>query len=131
MLPNETVVGGISMPIASSLGLARRVKPLTSKEGNLILERDQYRCQYCGLDGTSSFENYLVMTVDFVHPRIRKGAKNPDNLVCACRPCNTIKGHRVLGSLEQAKAFVLQKRAELRAKWEAEMGKPRSRSATP
>ena len=117
------------MPIASSLGLSRRVKPLTSEEGNRILQRDQYRCRYCGLDGMSSFENYLIMTVDFVHPRIRKGAKSPDNLVCACRPCNTIKGHRVLGNFEQAKAYVLQKRAELRAEWEAEMKKAQSRSA--
>jgi 5-methylcytosine-specific restriction endonuclease McrA len=117
------------MPIARSLGLNPLAKPLTSEEGNRVLERDQYRCQYCGLDGMSVFENYLIMTVDFVHPRIRKGAKNPDNLVCACRPCNTIKGHRVFANLEEAKAFVLKKREELRARWEAQMNKPKSRTA--
>ena len=52
------------MPNTSLLGLTRLAKPLTSEEGRRILERDQYRCQYCGLDGMSSFENSLIMTVD-------------------------------------------------------------------
>ena len=46
-------------------------------EGLKILERDDHRCQYCGLDGRASFENALVMRVDFVHPRVRKGKKDP------------------------------------------------------
>jgi len=33
-----------------------------------LLERDHFRCQYCGLDGMASFENALVMGVDFVVP---------------------------------------------------------------
>ena len=83
------------MPIKNLLGLTRLAKPLTSEEGRRILERDQYRCQYCGLDAMSSFENSLIMTVDFLQPRAQKGKKTPDNLVTACRPCNVIKGHRV------------------------------------
>ena len=77
------------MPIRKLFGLTGLAKPLTSDEGRRILERDQYRCQYCGLDGLSSFENSLVMTVDFIHPRARKGKKDPSNLVTACRPCNS------------------------------------------
>ena len=56
------------MPIQGLLGLTRLAKPLTSEEGHRILERDRYRCQYCGLDGMSCFENSLVMTVDFIIP---------------------------------------------------------------
>ena len=41
-------------------------KPVTLQEGIKILERDGYRCRYCGLDGNASFENALVMSVDFV-----------------------------------------------------------------
>ncbi len=37
------------------------VKPVTREEGLRILERDHFRCQYCGLDGTVSFENALAM----------------------------------------------------------------------
>src|SRR5215472_12421928 len=105
------------MPISKLLGLTGSAKPLTMEEGHRILERDQYRCQYCGLDGMSSFENSLIMTVDFVHPRARKGKKTPANLVTACRPCNVIKGRRVFASLAEAKAYVLQRRAELQKEW--------------
>ena len=64
------------MPITNLLGLTRLAKPLTSEEGRRILERDQYRCQYCGLDAMSSFENSLIMTVDFLQPRAHKGKED-------------------------------------------------------
>jgi 5-methylcytosine-specific restriction endonuclease McrA len=108
------------MPI-NVLGLTRVARPLTSEEGRRILERDQYRCQYCGLDGMASFENSLILTVDFVQPRARKGKKTAENLVTACRPCNVIKGLRTFPNLEQAKAYVLQRRAELQQEWETKM----------
>jgi 5-methylcytosine-specific restriction endonuclease McrA len=117
------------MPIGKLLGLTSLAKPLTSEEGRRILERDQYRCQYCGLDGTSNFENSLVMTVDFVHPRAQKGKKTPANLVVACRPCNVIKGHRVFANFEEAKAYVLKRREELHKEWEALTARLQRRSA--
>src|SRR6266404_5749699 len=61
-------------------------KPTTLKESLAILERDDYRCVYCGLDGRASFENALVMRVDFVVPRAKKGKKDPNNLVACCGP---------------------------------------------
>jgi hypothetical protein len=85
------------------LGLSRLAKPLTGEEGLKILERDRYRCQYCGLDGLTSFENSLIMSVDFIQPRARKGKKEAGNLVTACRPCNRIKGSRVFANFEAAK----------------------------
>ena len=117
------------MPIAKLFGLTGLAKPLTSEEGRRVLERDLYRCQYCGLDGASSFENSLIMTVDFVHPRAHKGMKHAENLVTACRPCNVIKGRRVFRDLEHAKAYVLQRRDELRQDWEARTARQRGRSA--
>src|SRR5579862_8892716 len=107
------------MPIKNLFGLTSLAKPLSSEEGRRILERDHYRCQYCGLDGMSSFENSLVMTVDFIHPRAQKGKKDPTNLVTACRPCNVIKGHRLFRDLEHAKTYVLGKREQLRKDWES------------
>jgi 5-methylcytosine-specific restriction endonuclease McrA len=118
------------MPIKNLLGLTRLAKPLTSEEGRRILERDQYRCQYCGLDAMSSFENSLIMTVDFLQPRAQKGKKTPANLVTACRPCNVIKGHRVFPSLVEAKAYVLQRRAELQKDWEGNINRLRTHTAT-
>lgn len=104
-------------------------KPVTHEEGLRILERDQFRCQYCGLDGRASFENALVMSVDFVVPRARKGKKDPRNLVACCRACNMIKGRRVYAGFEEAKAYVLARRAELRKAWESKTARPLSKAA--
>ena len=110
----------------------RRRRETTMKRARIYI-RDRYRCQYCGLDGMSNFENSLVMTVDFVVPRARKGGKKADNLVAACRACNVIKGHRAFNSLEEAKAYVLKRRAELRQEWEGDTARLKSpaMSATP
>jgi 5-methylcytosine-specific restriction endonuclease McrA len=94
-------------------------QPVTVEEGVRILERDQYRCQYCGLDGMASFDNALAMSVDFVVPRAKKGKKDPRNLVACCRACNMIKGRRVYRSFDEAKAYVLERREELRKAWES------------
>jgi 5-methylcytosine-specific restriction endonuclease McrA len=110
------------------LGLMPLVKPLTSEEGHRILERDRYRCQYCGLDGMANFENSLVMSVDFVLSRTRKGTKNQDNLVAACRPCNLIKGRRAFKNFEEAKTYVLQRRLELHKEWEGKVARLQDRS---
>lgn len=105
--------------------------PVTLEEGRKILDRDNYVCQYCGLDGRAVFENALVMRVDFVVPRARKGKKDPKNLVACCGPCNTIKGTKVYPSFEAAKAFVLERRQQLRKTWEADRAKPVAKSANP
>ena len=118
------------MAVKDLLGLNRLAKPLTSEEGLKILERDRYRCQYCGLDGLASFENSLLMTVDFVVPRARKGKKDAGNLVTACRPCNVVKGQRVFKSVEEARAYVLQRRAELRREWERRVARLSAKAAS-
>ena len=104
--------------------LSRVAMPVSLAEGLKILERDQYRCRYCGLDGKASFENALVMSVDFVHPRAHRGKKSPANLVACCRPCNMIKGTRVYKNFEEARDYVLAKRAELHRSWERKFAPP-------
>jgi hypothetical protein len=54
-----------------------------------VLVRDGYACYYCGQDAT---------TVDHVIP-IAKGGDpiNMDNMVAACRRCNSSKGSRSEG----------------------------------
>jgi len=116
--------------VLGRLGLMPLTKALTSKEGHGILARDRYCCQYCGLDGMANFENSLVMTVDFVLPRAHKGGKKPENLVAACRPCNVIKGNRVFKNFDEAKAYVLKRRAELHSEWEADMARIQPKSMT-
>ena len=69
------------------------------------------------------------MRVDFVVPRAHKGKKVPANLVACCTPCNTIKGTKVFDSFDEAKAFVLKRREELRQNWEAKTARPKAKSA--
>jgi HNH endonuclease len=104
-------------------------KPVTREEGLRILERDQYRCQYCGLDGAGSFENALAMSVDFVVPRARKGKKDERNLVACCRSCNMIKGRRVYRNFDEAKSYVLAQREKLRKAWETRKTAPAAAAA--
>jgi 5-methylcytosine-specific restriction endonuclease McrA len=113
------------MPL-NIMTLSRVDMPVSQAEGLKILERDQFCCRYCGLDGKASFENALVMSVDFVVPRARKGKKDPANLVACCRPCNTIKGTRVYKNFDDAKKYVLAQRNGMRQSWEAKQ----SRSGT-
>jgi len=104
-------------------------QPVTVEEGVRILDRDQYRCQYCGLDGMASFDNALNMSVDFVVPRARKGKKDPKNLVACCRACNMIKGRTVYANFDEAKAYVLKSREELHKTWEAKAAKSLAKAA--
>ena len=54
-----------------------------------ILERDHFRCRYCGAKVT--FEN---ANIDHVYPWKRGGQTDNVNLVACCRPCNKAKGNR-------------------------------------
>lgn len=103
--------------------LSRVAMPVSRAEGQKILERDHYCCRYCGLDGKASFENALVMSVDFVMPRAHKGKKDSANLVACCRPCNMIKGTRVYKNFAAAQKYVLARREELRHAWETKFGR--------
>jgi 5-methylcytosine-specific restriction endonuclease McrA len=117
------------MPI-SLVSLSLVDSPVTLEEGRKILERDDYVCRYCGLDGRANFENALVMRVDFVIPRARKGKKDPSNLVACCTPCNTIKGTRVYASFDKAKADVLARREEFRKAFHAKTARSLANSAS-
>ncbi len=56
---------------------------------NLFL-RDEWTCQYCA-DDFSTHE----LTFDHVIPRSRGGRSEWENIVAACRECNTQKGNRM------------------------------------
>ena len=54
-----------------------------------VFTRDGFRCQYCGVRGKMS-----ELTYDHVRPRSRGGRTTWENIVTACRPCNSLKGRR-------------------------------------
>ncbi len=54
-----------------------------------IHKRDQYVCQYCGLDGRTSFEAWLTLSLDHLLPKGHPERNNPEYTVTACQFCNT------------------------------------------
>ena len=110
--------------------LSRVDMPVSLAEGLKILERDQFCCRYCGLDGRASFENALVMSVDFILPRAHRGKKDPANLVACCRPCNMIKSKRIYKNFEDARKYVLARRQEMREAWETKHSRPAARATS-
>ncbi len=57
--------------------------------GAPIYERDHYTCVYCGFDGRL-FDNWMQLSVEHVRPRSSQGMEAPDNVVTACRSCQSI-----------------------------------------
>ena len=88
-----------------------------------VFARDGHRCQYCG----AAAEN-----IDHVVPRSRGGTHTWDNVVSACRPCNTRKEDRLLSCggfvLRRAPApprggmWVLAATGVVRPDWEPYLG---------
>lgn len=54
-----------------------------------ILQRDGFRCQYCGVHGRIDELNY-----DHVVPRSQGGRTVWDNITTSCYPCNKKKANR-------------------------------------
>ena len=79
----------LSLPVPTVVRLNRHVRvpyhrrtPLSRRA---VFARDLGRCQYCG----RTAEN-----LDHVLPRSRGGDHTWENVVAACRPCNSRKGDR-------------------------------------
>ncbi len=67
----------------------RKPRILVPVSRNNILMRDRYTCQYCGLVKKPS-----DLTIDHVMPRSLGGESYWENLVAACKKCNSKKGNR-------------------------------------
>ncbi len=116
-----------SFPEPSVVRLARYVR--VPRQGHVaisrrsVFARDNYRCQYCG----ASAEN-----IDHVVPRSRGGTHTWDNVVAACRRCNSAKEDRLLEesgfvlrrkpTVPRSRVWLLIASGELRTEWEAYVG---------
>jgi 5-methylcytosine-specific restriction endonuclease McrA len=99
----------VKVPYQARVALNRRA----------VFARDGHRCQYCG----ASAEN-----IDHVVPRSKGGTHSWDNVVAACRPCNTRKRDRMLEDsgmklrrpplVPRARAWVLLSTGAVRPDWE-------------
>lgn len=70
--------------------LQRRKAGAYRKFRSVIVERDGLFCSYCGT-------NAEKMTLDHVIPQSRGGSHAAENLVLACRSCNSSKGAKTPG----------------------------------
>jgi 5-methylcytosine-specific restriction endonuclease McrA len=93
---SEQVIRSVSLtiPIPRVIRLIKYV-PLHSRKtvvrfnrSNVFL-RDHHTCQYCGTKPP-----YSQLTLDHVNPVVKGGEKSWENIVTACRTCNTKKGGR-------------------------------------
>jgi 5-methylcytosine-specific restriction endonuclease McrA len=81
----------VALPEPSVVRLARYVRVPRERavavNRRTVFARDSHRCQYCGSPAES---------IDHVVPRSRGGSHAWDNVVAACRRCNTRKEDRLL-----------------------------------
>lgn len=84
----------VAFPVPSVIRLTYFVKvPFRARAAlnrRAVFARDDHRCQYCG----ATAEN-----IDHVVPRSRGGQHVWENVVAACRPCNTRKEDRYLNEV--------------------------------
>lgn len=69
----------------------------TTAEWDEIVEYFGGACAYC-------LRTDVPLSKDHVIPRARLGDDSPDNLVPACRHCNSYKGHRLIFSMLTGRA---------------------------
>ena len=98
-----------------------------------VRKRDGFRCRYCGLDGTTSFTNWLTLSWDHLLPKGHPDRDNPEYIVAACFFCNvadnryfdraTARGLTFVGLsrddlVRQRMPYVERTRAAYREFWE-------------
>ena len=56
--------------------------------GHQIYKRDGFKCVYCGVDGSKSFDVWLTLTCDHLLPKGHPDRENSEFIVTACNFCN-------------------------------------------
>ena len=110
----------VKVPYVARVALNRRA----------VFARDGHSCQYCG----AAAEN-----IDHVIPRSRGGPHTWENVVAACRPCNSRKQDRMLHETSLAlhrkpaapreRTWILVASGQVRPDWEPYLGVSSSLSA--
>lgn len=103
----------VNVPFQAGVALNRRA----------VFLRDGHACQYCGSTAES---------IDHVVPRSRGGTHSWENVVAACRPCNSRKEDRLLHetslrlrrlpSAPRGRAWVVMAAGAIRPDWEPWLG---------
>jgi 5-methylcytosine-specific restriction endonuclease McrA len=89
--PAERADHRVQTPAADVGGTTRDRLPAQLRFG--ILQRDSFRCRYCGRPGSAAG---VVLHIDHVVPLAAGGTTTEDNLLSACDRCNLGKGTRAV-----------------------------------
>ena len=81
-----------------------------------IFERDNFRCQYCGLTPQEGIQ----LQVDHITPKCLGGGDTEDNLITACDKCNAAKRDRPLRREESIKDRITPKKYDKATGYEAD-----------
>jgi 5-methylcytosine-specific restriction endonuclease McrA len=101
---SPSVTWKVPAVIALKRSVRRYVKGAVKFSRRNVYARDSFRCQYCG--GHFSEDD---LTYDHVVPKSAGGRREWKNIVSACRPCNSHKGHR---SCDESGMFPLRRPEE-------------------
>jgi hypothetical protein len=93
-----------------------------------VLQRDNYICRYCGLDG-KIWPNWLYFSWDHLLPPGHTQRDEPEFIVAACRFCNECCNRKVWDTegktpeqlIQQKLPFVTARREEYQRFWEQEV----------
>lgn len=92
---------GVKYDSDSSEDIDKKINQRKNKEGLLslrftVLQRDGFRCQYCGRSPKNNA--YVILQIDHMHPESRGGVFTEDNLITSCQECNLGKSDIILKS---------------------------------
>ncbi len=79
----------------------------------MVWMRDDFRCVYCGQDLIRDYQTLHTATVDHLRPKAAGGGHGLENLVTACMCCNTLKGDKVVASIEEGQEIIAVRREKL------------------
>lgn len=79
-----------------------------------VFKRDRFQCQYCGRTPPQ-----VILEADHVVPESKDGPSTIDNLVTACRDCNSGKSDIPLDNVPRPLAEKIQEASEKREQIEA------------
>jgi predicted restriction endonuclease len=104
------------MPLyATSDELLYNLEAITSSEAKRkwrqsIKEHWDYECAYCG--------ETKNLTLDHITPRSKGGTDRVTNIVCACKECNTSKGHQMWSDWYLNQEFFTTERLSKIVEWQ-------------
>ena len=85
----------------------KRVRPVRLDP---VFQASRYTCIYCGADLLADVGVFLCKVRDHFVPASAGGPDAAVNRVPSCGPCDRLKAGRVFGSVDEARAFLVQAR---------------------